>query len=40
LEAPVERVVEQETNAAVNLKAVVPLRVIDGHSGASAGAPE
>jgi two-component sensor histidine kinase len=34
LEAPVERVVEQETNAAVNLKAVVPLHVIGGHSGA------
>lgn len=34
LEAPVERVVEQETNAAVNVKAVVPLRVIGGHLGA------
>ncbi len=34
LEAPVERVVEQEANAAVNLKAVVPLRVIGGHLGA------
>jgi two-component sensor histidine kinase len=34
LEAPVERVVEQETNAAVIEKAVVPVRVIGGHSGA------
>ena len=34
LEAPVERVVERETNVAVNVKAVVPLRVIGGHSGA------
>jgi two-component sensor histidine kinase len=34
LEAPVERVVEQESNAAVIVKAVVPLRVIGGHSGA------
>jgi two-component sensor histidine kinase len=34
LEAPVERVVEQEANAAVNLKAVVPPRVIGGHLGA------
>ena len=34
LEAPVERVVEQETNVAVDVKAVVPLRVIGGHSGA------
>ncbi len=32
LEAPVERIVEQETNAAVNVKAVVPLRVVGGHS--------
>jgi two-component sensor histidine kinase len=34
LEAPAERVVEQETDAAVNVKAVIPLRVIRGHSGA------
>src|SRR5664280_549954 len=34
LEAPVERVVEQESNAAVNVKAVVPLHVIGGHSDA------
>ena len=34
LEAPVERVVEQESNAAVIVKAVVPLRVIGGHSDA------
>jgi two-component sensor histidine kinase len=34
LKAPIERVVEQETNAAVIVKAVVPLRVIGGHSGA------
>ena len=34
LEAPIERVVEQETNVAVNVKAVVPLRVIGGHSDA------
>jgi two-component sensor histidine kinase len=34
LEAPVERVVEQESNAAVIVKAVFPLRVIGGHSGA------
>jgi two-component sensor histidine kinase len=34
LEAPVKRVVEQESNAAVNVKAVVPLRVIGGHSDA------
>ena len=34
LEAPVERVVERETNVAVNVKAVVPLRVIGGHSDA------
>ena len=34
LEASVERVVEQETNAAVKVKAVVPLRVVGGHSGA------
>jgi two-component sensor histidine kinase len=34
LEAPVERVVEQESNAEVKVKAVVPLRVIGGHSGA------
>ena len=33
LEAPVERVVEQESNAAVIVKAVVPLRVIGGNSG-------
>ena len=33
LEAPVGRVVEQETNAAVIVKAVVPLRVIGGNSG-------
>jgi two-component sensor histidine kinase len=32
LEAPVECVVEQETNAAVNVRAVAPLRVIRGHS--------
>jgi two-component sensor histidine kinase len=34
LEAPVERVVERETDVAVNVQAVVPLRVIGGHSGA------
>jgi two-component sensor histidine kinase len=34
LEAPVERVVEQESNAAVIVKAVVPLHVVGGHSGA------
>jgi two-component sensor histidine kinase len=34
LEAPVERVVEQESNAAVIVKAVFPLRVIGGNSGA------
>jgi two-component sensor histidine kinase len=34
LEAPIERVVEQESNAAVIVKAVVPLRVVGGHSGA------
>jgi two-component sensor histidine kinase len=34
LEAPVERVVEQETDAAVNVKAVVPLRVARGPAGA------
>jgi two-component sensor histidine kinase len=34
LEAPIERVVEQETNAAVIVKAVVPLRVIGRHSDA------
>jgi two-component sensor histidine kinase len=34
LEVPVERVVEQESNAAVIVKAVFPLRVIGGHSGA------
>jgi two-component sensor histidine kinase len=34
LEAPVERVVEQESNAAVIVKAVFPLHVISGHSGA------
>lgn len=33
LEAPVAFVVEQETNAKVNVKAVVPLRVVGGHSG-------
>jgi len=32
LEAPVERVVEQESNAAVNVKAVVPLHVTRRHS--------
>jgi two-component sensor histidine kinase len=32
LEAPVERVVEQESNAAVSVKAAFPLRVIGGHS--------
>jgi two-component sensor histidine kinase len=31
LEAPVEYVVEQESNAEVNVKAAVPLRVIRGH---------
>jgi two-component sensor histidine kinase len=36
LEAPVERVVEQESNAAVIVKAAIPLRVIRGHSGADA----
>ena len=34
LEAPVERVVEQETSATVIVKAVFPLRVIGGNSGA------
>jgi two-component sensor histidine kinase len=34
LEAPVERVVEQETNAGVVVKAVSPLGVIGGNSGA------
>jgi len=34
LEAPVAFVVEQESNAKVNVKAVVPLRVVGGHSGA------
>jgi hypothetical protein len=34
LEAPIERVVEQETNAAVIVKAVVPQRVIGRHSDA------
>ena len=34
LEAPVERVVEQETNAGVIVKAVFPRRVIGGNSGA------
>jgi len=34
LEAPVERVVEQESNAAVIVKPVVPLHVVGGHSGA------
>jgi two-component sensor histidine kinase len=34
LEAPVERVVEQESNAAVIVKAAFPLRVVGGHSGA------
>ena len=34
LEAPIERVVEQEATAAVNLKETVPLRVIGGHLGA------
>jgi two-component sensor histidine kinase len=34
LEAPVEHVVEQESNAAVIVKAAFPLRVIGGHSGA------
>ena len=34
LEAPVERVVEQESNAAVIVKVVVPLRIVCGHSGA------
>jgi hypothetical protein len=33
LEAPAACVIEQETNAAVNVKAVVPLHVIRGHSG-------
>jgi hypothetical protein len=33
LEAPVECVIEQETNAAVIVKAVVPLLVTGGHSG-------
>lgn len=32
LEAPVEHVIEQETNAEVKVRAVVPLRVIRGHS--------
>ena len=34
LEAPVERVIEQESNAAVNVKAVVPLHVTRRHSAA------
>src|ERR1035441_5098945 len=34
LEAPVERVIEQESNAAVNVKAVVPLHVTRMHSAA------
>jgi two-component sensor histidine kinase len=34
LEAPVESVVEQETDAVVNVKAIVPLRVVRVHSGA------
>jgi len=34
LEAPVERVVEQEASAAVIVKAAVPLRVTRGHLGA------
>jgi two-component sensor histidine kinase len=34
LEAPVERVVERETNVAVNVKAVVPLHVTRRHSDA------
>jgi hypothetical protein len=34
LEAPVERVVEQETSAEVNVKAVVPLFVARGDLGA------
>lgn len=34
LEAPIERVVEQETNAAVIVKSVVPLHVTRGHSAA------
>jgi two-component sensor histidine kinase len=34
LEAPVESVIEQETTAAVNVKAVVPLRVAREHLGA------
>jgi two-component sensor histidine kinase len=33
-EAPVEHIVEQETNAAVVVKAAFPLRVISEHSGA------
>src|SRR5450830_1638455 len=33
LEAPVERVVERETNVAVNVKAVFPLHVARGHPG-------
>ena len=33
LEAPVERIVEQESNAAMIVKTVAPLRVIGGHSG-------
>jgi two-component sensor histidine kinase len=32
LEAPTERVVEQETNSAVKVRAVAPLRVVHGHS--------
>ncbi len=35
LEAPVERVVEQEANAEVNVKAAVPLRVTREHLGAN-----
>lgn len=33
LVAPVERIVEQESNAAMIVKTVAPLRVIGGHSG-------
>ena len=33
LEAPVERVIERETNVAVNVKAVFPLHVARGHPG-------
>ncbi len=34
LQAPVECAIEQETNTEVNVKAVFPLRVVGGHSGA------